>query len=147
MPWKTQEKTSSREAVRRGSTLNSRLMSRATLPQRMMATVLLAVAQSARDTSTDMPIWADLPPCIIFRSFSMSQTMPPLWAMSSEMPPQKRARKKTSLMPVKPFQMSWAKVKMVRSPAQRPMIPAEKMPRVRVRKTLTPRMARVSTST
>ena len=54
-PWNTQENTSSSDAVRRGSTLYCRLISRATLPLTMMATVLLAVAQSARDTSAEMP--------------------------------------------------------------------------------------------
>ena len=54
-PWNTQENTSSSEAVRRGSTLYCRLISRATLPLTMMATVLLAVAQSAMDTSAEMP--------------------------------------------------------------------------------------------
>ena len=108
MPWNTQENTSSKDAVRRGSTLYSRLMSRATLPQRMMATVLLAVAQSARDTSAAMPTWADLLPFIMPRSFSISQTMPPLWAISSDNLPQNSARKNTSLMPVKPSQMAWA---------------------------------------
>ena len=125
----------------------SRLMSRATVPLTMMATVLLAVAQSARDTRAAIPTWADLLPCIMPRSFSMSQTMPPLWAIISDRPPQNRARKKISLMPVKPFQMAWAKVKTVGSPPIMPMIPAEKMPMVRVRNTLTPISARASTAT
>ena len=69
MPWNTQEKMSSREAVRRGSTLYSWDTSRAMSPATMMATVLLAVAQSHRETMAAMPTWADLLPFMTFRSF------------------------------------------------------------------------------
>ena len=69
MPWNTQEKMSSSEAVRRGSTLYSRDTSRAMSPATMMATVLLAVAQSQRETMAAMPTWADLLPFMTRRSF------------------------------------------------------------------------------
>ena len=112
----------------------------------MMATVLLAVAQSARDTRAATPTWADLLPFIMRPSFSISQVMPPLWAIISDMPPQNRDRKKTSFMPVKPFQMLWAKSGISRSPRARPMMPAAKMPMVSTRNTFMPISASTSTA-
>ena len=53
-PWKTQEKMSSRLALRRGSMPFLRAISRARPPVRMMATVLLAVQMSARLASRAM---------------------------------------------------------------------------------------------
>ena len=122
-------------------------MSLAMGPLTMMATVLLAVAQSARETRAAMPTWADLLLFIMPPSFSISQAMPPLWAIISDIPPQNRDRKNTSFMPVKPFQMLWAKRGMSRSPMARPMMPAAKMPMVSTRNTFMPISASTRTAT
>ena len=111
-----------------------------------MATVLLAVAQSHRDTMAAMPTWADLLPFMTRRSFWMIQAMPPFLAISSDMPPHSSVRKNTSFMPVKPVHTLWAKPAMVISPAQMPMMPAEKMPMVRAKNTFRPHRASTSTS-
>ena len=113
----------------------------------MMATVLLAVAQSHRETMAAMPTWADLLPFMTFRSFWMIQAMPPFLAMSSDIPPHSSVRKNTSFMPVKPSPPPPPPPAMVRSPQQMPTRPAEKMPTVRARNTLSPHRARTSTST
>ena len=146
MPWNTQEKMSSREAVRRGSTLYSRDTSRAMSPATMMATVLLAVAQSQRETMAAMPTWADLLPFMTRRSFWMIQAMPPFLAISSDIPPHSRVRKNTSFMPVKPLHTLWAKEATVMSPLKMPTRPAEKMPMVRAKNTFMPHRASTSTS-
>ena len=71
-------------------------------PATMMATVLLAVAQSQAETSAAMPTWADLLPFITPRSLSRIQLMPPFLAIIADMPPLKSVRKNTSFMPQKP---------------------------------------------
>ena len=148
IPCSTQENTSSKEAVRRGSTLWIRLMSLAMGPLTMMATVLLAVAQSARETrAATAPPGRTCCPSSLPPSFSISQAMPPLWAIISDIPPQNRDRKNTSFMPVKPFQMLWAKRGMSRSPRARPMMPAAKMPMVNTRNTFMPISASTRTAT
>ena len=81
------------------------------------------------------------------RSFWMIQAMPPFLAISSDMPPHSSVRKNTSFMLVKPVHTLCAKPAMVISPAQMPMIPAEKMPMVRAKNTFRPHSASTRTST
>lgn len=73
----TQEKISKSDALLRESIPYSLLISFATPPLIMIATVLFAVAQSVRDTSAAMPSWADLFPLIILRSLEISHSIPP----------------------------------------------------------------------
>ena len=58
MPWITEAKMSSKEAVRRGSMPYSSLISLAMEPDMTIATVLLAVATSTAATRPAMPSWA-----------------------------------------------------------------------------------------
>ena len=65
------------DALLRESIPYSLLISFATPPLIIIATVLFAVAQSVRDTSAAMPSWADLFPLIILRSLEISHSIPP----------------------------------------------------------------------
>ena len=92
----------SKEADLLGSTWYSLLISLAIGPEMIIATVLLAVAESTKDTRAAIPISAEDLPLIMPLTLSSSHWTPPSLSTNLAKPPISMDKMKISNMPAKP---------------------------------------------
>ena len=147
MPWKMQEKVSSREADSLGVMPYSWLISLAMGPAMTMATVLLAVAMSMAPTSRPTP---RRPPTLPrnTRRMKASRASKPPWArIRAHMADTRMVTMMVSNMPEAPLPMPASMVMKSMVPVPRVMMMPATMPTSSTRNTFCPASPPMRTST